>query len=281
LNTPTPGAENQPQPLGVTGRVRLNEWLANPASGDDWLELYNPEPLPVALDGLYLTDALGDPTKSPIPPFSFIAPRGFLKITADSQPSKGANHANFRLSLHGGTLGLYAADQSAIHMVMYGPQKPGVSQGALVDGSAALTSFSDPTPGKSNASDADGDGLPDVWELAHGLNAKIGSDAAIDSDGDDFSNLQEYLTGTNPRDPASRLRLDSVGLEPSGSGSVRIRFTAAPGVAYKVQYTDSASRGTWMNLEDVPAQIAARTIELTDATSASTQSARFYRLISQ
>jgi subtilisin family serine protease len=53
------------------------------------------------------------------------------------------------------------------------------------------------------AADADGDGLPDAWESAYGLNPAL-NDAALDADGDGVSNLQEYLGESNPRDPASR-----------------------------------------------------------------------------
>lgn len=51
--------------------------------------------------------------------------------------------------------------------------------------------------------DADADGMPDWWELAHGLNPNDPADAARDDDGDSFTNLQEYLAGTDPANPGS------------------------------------------------------------------------------
>jgi len=48
-------------------------------------------------------------------------------------------------------------------------------------------------------SDTDGDGMPDSWESAHGLNPAV-NDAALDPDGDGLTNLQEYTLGTDPQD---------------------------------------------------------------------------------
>ena len=47
--------------------------------------------------------------------------------------------------------------------------------------------------------DADGDGLPDAWEKANGLNPSDPSDADADADGDDFTNREEYLAKTDPQ----------------------------------------------------------------------------------
>jgi hypothetical protein len=46
----------------------------------------------------------------------------------------------------------------------------------------------------SDNPDADGDGLPDAWELAHGI---VG-DGSGDKDGDGVSDRNEYLAGTDP-----------------------------------------------------------------------------------
>ena len=62
LNVPTPGATNTAKtPLGAVSNLKVNEWMANPASGSDWFELYNPDANPVALAGLYLSDTPGTP----------------------------------------------------------------------------------------------------------------------------------------------------------------------------------------------------------------------------
>lgn len=51
--------------------------------------------------------------------------------------------------------------------------------------------------------DYDQDGLSNAWELKHGFDPINFSDAAFDIDGDGYTNLQEFLAGTDPKDPAS------------------------------------------------------------------------------
>ena len=59
--------------------------------------------------------------------------------------------------------------------------------------------------------DADHDGLPNDWEVKYGLNPNNPNDAKLDPDNDGFTNLEEYMAKTDPKDPESHPDyLDSV-----------------------------------------------------------------------
>ncbi len=54
----------------------------------------------------------------------------------------------------------------------------------------------------SAVADADGDGLPDAWEVSHFTNT-TSQNGSGDPDGDGATNLAEFQAGTDPMDPAS------------------------------------------------------------------------------
>src|SRR5207247_7806718 len=120
---------------------KINEWLADGTSplSNDFIELFNPDSLPVGLDGLALTDHIGGkPGRSPIAPLSFVGggSSGFVTFVADGQGSDGADHTTFKLNADGGQIGLIDLSGSApkfVDRVIYGPQTTNVSQGRSPD----------------------------------------------------------------------------------------------------------------------------------------------------
>ncbi|MBU1700220.1 MAG: CotH kinase family protein [Candidatus Eisenbacteria bacterium] len=175
LSLATPGAENQnpTEPEEIT--LFINEFIALNNSGiqdssgsyEDWLEIYNPGPDPLALGGLYLTDDLANPTQWALPDTS-IAGEGFLLFWCDNDEEEGPLHTNFKLSGDGEDLGLFGrltAGNEAIDTYTFGAQSADISEGRSTDGGSPWIFFSIPTPGASNGA---GTGVvtPDtVWRL--------------------------------------------------------------------------------------------------------------------
>jgi hypothetical protein len=119
-----------------------------------------------------------------------------------------------------------------------------------------------PTPGSglpASLLDNDGDGLPDAWEATYNL-----SEPGDDADGDGFTNYQEFLAGTNPRDEDDRLQLRvlSTTLTPNGL-IVATSFAARSNKTYSLLYRNSVDSGEWTTFLEIAARptnsIVART----------------------
>jgi hypothetical protein len=100
----------------------------------------------------------------------------------------------------------------------------------------------------------------------------IGGEGA-DPDEDGHSNMEEFITGTDPRDPGSVLRVETV--ERQGD-SVFLRFNAMPGRPYRFEYCDDLNAG-WQLLIDIPPQTQAEIMRVED-TSPQNNGARYYRV---
>ena len=64
--------------------------------------------------------------------------------------------------------------------------------GNLIDNVSEVGGWPEPEI-KKPALDSDGDGMPDDWEVSHGLDANLAADGAGDPDGDGYTNLEDYL----------------------------------------------------------------------------------------
>jgi hypothetical protein len=139
-----------------------------------------------------------------------------------------------------------------------------------------------PTAGTANAGtgslDTDGDGLPDSWELANGLDYRSASGddgASGDPDGDGATNAQEFLSGTNPRDSTSYLKIEFLN---AAGAPTRIHFNVVAGKTYTVLYCDNVDGGPWIGITNVAAQPFTGEVEIADP-GAITARTRFYRLV--
>ena len=118
-----------------------------------------------------------------------------------------------------------------------------------------------PSPGtlQTVVADSDGDGIPDDWELANGLNPAAPEDANVDADRDGLTNLEEYQAGTDPQDIASTLRLSALA---GNEGRVVLRFNSVAGRSYTVFSRSSLTGGVWEIVETVPASASNQSVEL-------------------
>ncbi|WP_165920183.1 LamG-like jellyroll fold domain-containing protein [Chthoniobacter flavus] len=98
-------------------------------------------------------------------------------------------------------------DQSSITLVAGNLYHVRMEYGRTTGSGVAVLLWSTPALAKQvipssafSNDDIDGDGMPDAWEIAHGLNPRFAGDANMDLDGDGISNLLEYLNGTDPTD---------------------------------------------------------------------------------
>ena len=51
--------------------------------------------------------------------------------------------------------------------------------------------------------------MPDDWEKKHGLNPKDPADAAKDLDGDGYTNIEEFINGTDPNKAVDYTKLEN------------------------------------------------------------------------
>lgn len=125
--------------------------------------------------------------------------------------------------------------------------------------------------------DSDGDGIPDSWMLEYfghtNGTAADNSLASDDADGSGMNNLEKYLAGLNPTNPASGFQLRLAG----AANHFTLSFQAASNHSYTVQQAGGlpAANG-WEALEDVAAKPANWEAQVSVPASNSHQ---FYRAV--
>jgi hypothetical protein len=128
--------------------------------------------------------------------------------------------------------------------------------------------------------DADDDGMPDVWEDANGLDKDDPDDAALDADGDGHKNLSEFLAGTDPQLASSRLAMTAIG---RAENTVSLTWTSVPGKSYVIQVCDDLAG--WQTHESppgvplvIPASAGSHTTQEIAVPSLATDPRRFFRI---
>jgi Tol biopolymer transport system component len=92
--------------------------------------------------------------------------------------------------------------------------------------------------------DSNQNGLEDGWEMSNF--GSVGADPKADPDNDGMTNLQEYLSGTNPNDPVSALAVQS-SLSPSDH-TLHLQWIGIAGKSYQLQFRSAFGSGDWQNI---------------------------------
>ena len=116
--------------------------------------------------------------------------------------------------------------------------------------------------------------MGDAWEIAHGLNPGLATDADFDKDGDGQSNRNEWLAGTAPNDSNSRLRISN---EQRFGNDVRLTWATVPGKRYRILSRPDLNSGAWVDLTPNPIVATAASTKWTH-TDGAMGTSRYYRV---
>jgi len=132
---------------------------------------------------------------------------------------------------------------------------------SAVNGGSTEGARSDPVNGTTSAkADADGDGMPDAWEITHfgGTNEPNGA-ATNDWDSDGLINLHEHWAGTIPTNPASVFGIVGIG---SSGGTSTLHWLSVTNRLYSVFRSTNLSL-SWSGLpatSDIPGSLSGTSV---------------------
>lgn len=157
-----PAGGETPDSVLQQNDLRVNEIMASnkktltdpdePGEAPDWLELYNPGPEDVTLDGLGLAD--GDPIETgfAIANGITVPANGYVIFYADSDEKQGPLHTNFGLSADGESVILYrVATKEIIDRIDFPAMQSDQAYGRKPDGSSNIQFLPAASPGQSNS----------------------------------------------------------------------------------------------------------------------------------
>ena len=146
----------------VDAQLLINEYSASNYDSDqdnygeyeDWIEIYNPTPTAIDINGWYLSDKINNPMKWQIPGSLIVPGLGEVLIFCSGRDelSAGFAHTNFKLTQTKGNEVLILSDASGViqDSVRIVPNQKGHSTGRTVGGSLTWGVFNQATPGNPN-----------------------------------------------------------------------------------------------------------------------------------
>ena len=270
--------------------LRITEIMYHPVGGssDEFIEIQNTGSTPLALDGASFDDT------QPFAAFSFadvtLAPGQYAVIVSDESAFR-ARYGNTipivgtwaagALSNSGEKVELQDPFGNTIHDFSYDDNAPwplaSDGTGPSLEVIDTEGDYNDPlnwrasaytggSPGFSEATDQDGDGLSNIRENALGTNPNL-----FDTDGDGSSDGAETVAGTNPLDTSDYFRILSVGPTDTPD-EIEITWASVTGKTYRVE-SSTTLEGVWSLHDSVTA--GGPTSSSTDQTSGEK---KFYRI---
>ncbi|NNM30285.1 MAG: cadherin-like domain-containing protein, partial [Akkermansiaceae bacterium] len=147
----------------------------------------------------------------------------------------------------------------------------GTAGGSYVQFTPSTNSGTVGGPPPDPGNDADADGMPDSWELLHGLNPADPNDGALDKDGDGQTNFEEYVFGTSPGDPA-----DFFAVSPRMNPSFEVVTPGKAGRTYTLLRAVDLAAGPWQAVASAGPLASDQVVTLQDPAPAVTHG--YYRV---
>jgi len=144
---------NATLPSIANGDVTLNEFVSWNTTGitdydgqlEDWIELKNNTGSPISMEGLFLTDTLGNRQKWSFPKQTVIPANGRLLVWCDEDGEQGGLHANFKLDAAGERI-LLVNGNATMDSTLFGQMFANLSSARCADGTGPFLSARTPTP---------------------------------------------------------------------------------------------------------------------------------------
>jgi hypothetical protein len=95
-------------------------------------------------------------------------------------------------------------------------------------------------------------GVPFAWYWSHNLQPSGSELDGVDSDGDGYTNRDEYISGTDPSDPVSVFRITDLNI--GANGFVKLKWVGAANAAlmhYEIEFSTSLGTTSWTKLGEL------------------------------